>query len=166
MILQIWGWLKCKIKTISSKNNNTVKVQIHSWIRQFITFKFTQSWNTYYSSVLTKLNDQLNILSKITFSRILNDALVIGSYYSSKLSGRAQHWGFPISVSIEPTTSCNLRCPECPSGLRDFTRPTGMLESNFYQKIINQIQTKTIERIFFKKMLYSHIWYSSIICIV
>ena len=33
----------------------------------------------------------------------------------------------PTSLSIEPTTSCNLRCPECPSGLRSFTRPTGML---------------------------------------
>ena len=34
----------------------------------------------------------------------------------------------PTSLSIEPTTSCNLRCPECPSGLRAFTRPTGMLD--------------------------------------
>lgn len=33
-----------------------------------------------------------------------------------------------MSLSIEPTTSCNLRCPECPSGLRSFTRPTGMLD--------------------------------------
>ena len=31
----------------------------------------------------------------------------------------------PMSLSIEPTTSCNLRCPECPSGLRSFTRNTG-----------------------------------------
>ena len=35
--------------------------------------------------------------------------------------------GWPMSLSVEPTTSCNLRCPECPSGLRSFTRPTGML---------------------------------------
>ena len=33
-----------------------------------------------------------------------------------------------MSLSVEPTTSCNLRCPECPSGLRSFTRPTGMLD--------------------------------------
>jgi MoaA/NifB/PqqE/SkfB family radical SAM enzyme len=36
----------------------------------------------------------------------------------------------PASLSIEPTTSCNLRCPECPSGLRAFTRPTGMLDAS------------------------------------
>lgn len=35
---------------------------------------------------------------------------------------------WPMSLSVEPTTSCNLRCPECPSGLRSFTRPTGMLD--------------------------------------
>lgn len=34
----------------------------------------------------------------------------------------------PMSLSVEPTTACNLRCPECPSGLRSFTRPTGMLD--------------------------------------
>ena len=37
---------------------------------------------------------------------------------------------WPMSLSVEPTTACNLRCPECPSGLRSFTRPTGMLDPN------------------------------------
>lgn len=45
----------------------------------------------------------------------------------------------PISLSIEPTTSCNLRCPECPSGLRSFTRPTGMLSLDLYKKIIDEV---------------------------
>ena len=45
----------------------------------------------------------------------------------------------PISIAIEPTTSCNLRCPECPSGKREFTRPTGMLEGNFFQRIIDEL---------------------------
>jgi radical SAM protein with 4Fe4S-binding SPASM domain len=44
----------------------------------------------------------------------------------------------PISIAIEPTTSCNLRCPECPSGLRSFTRNTGMLDPEFFQKIIDE----------------------------
>ena len=52
-------------------------------------------------------------------------------------------WGKPISLSIEPTTSCNLRCPECPSGLRSFTRPTGMLDLSFYHKVIDD-QSKSL----------------------
>lgn len=44
----------------------------------------------------------------------------------------------PATLSVEPTTSCNLRCPECPSGLRSFTRPTGMLQRDLYGQVIQQ----------------------------
>jgi len=47
--------------------------------------------------------------------------------------------GLPWSASIEPTTSCNLRCPECPSGLRNFTRPTGNLSVENFSKMINEL---------------------------
>lgn len=50
-------------------------------------------------------------------------------------------WGKPIALSVEPTTSCNLRCPECPSGLRAFTRPTGMLDKKFFNSIIDQVKS-------------------------
>lgn len=49
------------------------------------------------------------------------------------------HWAMPMSIAIEPTTSCNLRCPECPSGLRSFTRPTGMLQSELFKKTIDEL---------------------------
>ncbi len=56
-----------------------------------------------------------------------------------------------MAVSIEPTTACNLRCPECPSGLRSFTRPTGRIERNIYEKIINQLsQTTTYLTLYFQ----------------
>ena len=59
------------------------------------------------------------------------------------------HWGKPISVSIEPTTSCNLRCPECPSGLRSFTRATGMLEENFFRKMIDELSEQLLYLTFY-----------------
>jgi radical SAM protein with 4Fe4S-binding SPASM domain len=49
-------------------------------------------------------------------------------------------WGRPTTLSIEPTTSCNLRCPECPSGLRSFTRPTGMLSQELFEQVILQAE--------------------------
>lgn len=55
----------------------------------------------------------------------------------------------PISISIEPTTSCNLRCPECPSGLREFTRPTGMLDQNFFKNIIAELKTTLVNLTFY-----------------
>lgn len=44
----------------------------------------------------------------------------------------------PMSLSVEPTTACNLRCPECPSGLRSFTRPTGMLDPERLENLIGR----------------------------
>lgn len=44
-----------------------------------------------------------------------------------------------MSLSIEPTTSCNLRCPECPSGLRSFSRPTGMLQTELLRNLLDEI---------------------------
>lgn len=71
-----------------------------------------------------QLTDGFNFLSKLTPLRAFNALQVVASYLYSKLTGKARHWGYPLSISLEPTTSCNLRCPECPSGLRSFSRPT------------------------------------------
>ncbi len=95
------------------------------------------------------LNDSINFLSKLTPRRLWNGAKVYFSYQLSRLTGKPIVWGVPISISFEPTTSCNLRCPECPSGLRAFTRPTGMLESNFFNETIDSIYKDLIYLIFY-----------------
>ena len=83
--------------------------------------------------------DTLNFLSKLTIRRAWNAFKVWASFQLSKLTHKPIQWGYPISISFEPTTSCNLRCPECPSGLRAFTRPTGMLQQNFFKDTIDQL---------------------------
>lgn len=94
-------------------------------------------------------NDSTNLLSKLTIRRMWNAGKVLGSYYLSKWTKRPVQWGYPISVSFEPTTSCNLRCPECPSGLRAFTRPTGMLKEDFFSTTIDQISKDLLYLIFY-----------------
>lgn len=94
-------------------------------------------------------NDGINFLSKLTPRRTFNAAKVFSSYYYSKITGKASHWGLPLSISIEPTTSCNLRCPECPSGLRAFTRPTGMLDEQFYRSVIDELHRDMLYLIFY-----------------
>lgn len=86
------------------------------------------------------IRDGLQFLSKATPRKVYNAALILSSYYLSKLTRKPLHWGLPIALSFEPTTSCNLRCPECPSGLRSFTRPTGILDSTLFKTTINQIK--------------------------
>lgn len=95
------------------------------------------------------LNDTLNLLSKVTPARAFNAIKVWSSYRLSRLLGRPIQWGYPVSVSFEPTTSCNLRCPECPSGLRAFTRPTGMLKKDFFRRTIDDIYKELTYLIFY-----------------
>lgn len=69
---------------------------------------------------------------------------VWSSYYIARALHLPIHWGLPISISLEPTTSCNLRCPECPSGLRSFSRPIGMLDEDIFRKAIDELAPSTI----------------------
>src|SRR5450755_4403900 len=94
-------------------------------------------------------NDTINLLSKLTIRRLWNGGKVFASYYLSKWTGKVIQWGYPVSISFEPTTSCNLRCPECPSGLRSFTRPTGMLEDSFFRQTIDQLSRELLYLIFY-----------------
>jgi len=93
--------------------------------------------------------DGLNLISKVTPRRAWNAIQILSSYFYSKTTGQPVHWGMPIAISFEPTTSCNLRCPECPSGLRSFTRPTGMMEEKLYKKTIDELADTLLYLIFY-----------------
>lgn len=95
------------------------------------------------------INDSINFLQKLTFRRLWNASKVFSSFYVSRFSGTPVQWGLPMSISFEPTTSCNLRCPECPSGLRAFTRPTGMLEQSFFRQTIDEVYKDILYLIFY-----------------
>jgi len=84
-------------------------------------------------------NRNTEILKTLTIGRIWNFILLKLSFFISRLTKKAIHWGTPVAISIEPTTACNLKCPECPSGLRKFTRPTGNLKKEINQNILNSL---------------------------
>lgn len=90
------------------------------------------------------LANNIQLLKKLKSKKLVNALLVWVSYHASKNLNLKPHLGFPISMAIEPTTSCNLRCPECPSGLRKFTRPIGMLEPTFFKKTIDEVYKELI----------------------
>jgi len=85
------------------------------------------------------LKDALNFAGKLTWRRFWNASKILGSYFISRATGNPHPAGLPVSLSFEPTTSCNLRCPECPSGLRNFSRPTGMAQEDLFRKTIDEI---------------------------
>lgn len=88
---------------------------------------------------MSGIKDQWNILKHLTLKRVVNLVLLRFSYRISRIFKKPIHWGSPFSLSIEPTTACNLGCPECPSGLKQFTRPTGKLDMELHQRMLNQV---------------------------
>jgi len=94
--------------------------------------------------MLKNWTDCLQLLRTLTPVKIWNFLWLILSYWLSKSLGKPLHRGLPAAISIEPTTSCNLRCPECPSGLRSFTRPTGMLQAELFKKAIDELHERLI----------------------
>lgn len=93
--------------------------------------------------------DTLNFISKLNIRRSWNALKVLSSYYVTRWMKKPIQWGNPFTISFEPTTACNLRCPECPSGLRSFTRPTGNLKSDFFRNTIDELYKDLLYLIFY-----------------
>ena len=93
--------------------------------------------------------DTIRFISKLTMAKAFNLARIWTSYQLTRLTGQPLQWGTPMTISIEPTTACNLRCPECPSGLRSFTRETGNLKEDFFRKVIDEQYRRLMYLIFY-----------------
>lgn len=93
----------------------------------------------------------------LTARRAWNALLVWLSYHLTRRRGKPLVWGRPFAVSVEPTTACNLRCPECPSGLRSFTRPTGNLQGPLYERVLEELSpTLLFLTLYFQGEPYIH----------
>jgi radical SAM protein with 4Fe4S-binding SPASM domain len=79
-------------------------------------------------------------LSTLSLRKVVNFLLLYTSFFVSRIRKRPFHLGNPIKLGFEPTTHCNLRCPMCPSGLRNFSRPTGMADFDLFKKIVDESQ--------------------------
>ncbi|GLR18939.1 radical SAM/SPASM domain-containing protein [Portibacter lacus] len=93
--------------------------------------------------------DTKRFLTKLTPRKLFNAAQVLSSFYYTKYTRKATQWGMPFTISVEPTTACNLRCPECPSGLRAFSRPTGNLKEDFFKDTIDEMYKELMYLIFY-----------------
>lgn len=88
---------------------------------------------------VAKIRDACQFFALLTPLRLWNGFLLLSSYYLSRLLSKPLHWGQPMALAMEPTTACNLRCPECPSGLRAFTRATGKLDVENFRAWLPQL---------------------------
>ena len=84
---------------------------------------------------------EINLLKYFTIKRAINAVKVLSSFTIARIVRKPVLWGMPISYSIEPTNHCNLKCPECPSGLGSLTRPLGLLNPDDFNKLIDDISS-------------------------
>ncbi|MFT4878083.1 MAG: radical SAM protein with 4Fe4S-binding SPASM domain [Flavobacteriales bacterium] len=82
--------------------------------------------------------DILQQIKALTVYKCVNALKLVSSYYLSRWVKKPLHWGLPFSISVEPTTACNLGCPECPSGLKKFSRATGKMAPSTLKKLLHE----------------------------
>jgi len=79
------------------------------------------------------------LLKAFTFLRLVNAVKVFLAYLWGRITRRVVVWGKPIAVAIEPTSICNLQCPECPTGANLLKRPRGTMEVAHFQRMVEQL---------------------------
>lgn len=103
------------------------------------------------------VRDRINRLKPLNAGRLANAVRAYHGFSRNKGGVQTPQKAWPMSLSIEPTTSCNLRCPECPSGLRSFTRPTGMLDPALLQTLLDEISPHLVYlNLYFQGEPYLH----------
>ncbi len=68
---------------------------------------------------------------------------MLSSYFLSRLTRRYFVWGKPYTFIIEPSALCNLRCPQCPVGLKTLSRPQNNMSLEDYRRVIDEIADYT-----------------------
>lgn len=89
------------------------------------------------------LHDAFSFIQTLSFRKIWNSIELYFSFHLSNLIKKPIVWGKPITVSIEPTTRCNLNCPECPTGNHTLNRPKGDIPINQYEQVIDEVRPYT-----------------------
>jgi len=93
--------------------------------------------------------DTQRFIGKLSCKKLANMSKLLISYKLATLQGRGSRWGLPMTLSVEPTTSCNLGCPECPSGLQSFSRPTGTIDVDYVKRLVDEVKDHLIYLYFY-----------------
>lgn len=92
------------------------------------------------SVIRAELPRTIRILKKsLTFQRFFNTTINQLSLRISNLLGKSFVWGYPYILMVEPTNTCNLRCPLCAYGAGGLSRSKTFLKFEIFQKVINEL---------------------------
>lgn len=86
----------------------------------------------------------LTFMKTLNLRRLTNLLLVESGFLMSRIYRKVIIIGNPWAASIEPTTSCNLRCPECPTGMQSLKRSKGNMNMEVFRKILEKLSPDLI----------------------
>ncbi|MDD3876478.1 MAG: radical SAM/SPASM domain-containing protein [Bacteroidales bacterium] len=78
------------------------------------------------------------IIKSLTIARLSNYLKLVLSYFVSVIFRKNLLRGLPFSLSLEPTSYCNLNCPHCPTGNGSLKRDQGSLSMEHFKKVIDE----------------------------
>ena len=84
------------------------------------------------------------LLRYLSFRKIINLFQIKIGYWLSLLFKKVIVWGYPHSITTEPTNHCNLNCIECPTGNNLSTRPKGFIDIDLYKSVIKEVKDYVI----------------------
>jgi len=90
------------------------------------------------------LRDFARLCRSLTLPRLMNLTGLLFSWLIARYLKVIVVPEGPSGLSFEPGTACNLRCPECPSGKKTFTRNQGMTDIDLFRDCLNQMDKHLI----------------------
>ena len=86
------------------------------------------------------LNELLlgRLIRSLTLRRSANIIKTSVSFGLSAVSGRVIVWGIPPVLTIEPTNTCNLRCPLCTTGSGEMKRKRGNMSEETFRTLLDR----------------------------
>ncbi len=99
-------------------------------------FKVTKGKIYIYKSFFDLVSEEILFTKYTSLKKIFNLALILLQNF---LFRGTRVFGYPIRLTIEPTTYCNLKCPLCPTGRGDSSRSKGVLKFEDFKKIIDEV---------------------------
>jgi len=82
--------------------------------------------------------DRLRLLARLNANRLLNYLKIQASFGMSRLLSRPVLWSGPFSVHIETASVCNLKCPECITGMGLTSRHNKFIDMAVVKEKLNQ----------------------------
>ncbi len=89
------------------------------------------------------LVDVINFAGTLSVRKLWNILIVHLSFTLSSLLRKPIVWGLPWFVSIEPSSVCNLSCPQCPVGAGDIARGNKFISPSDFENILSEISATT-----------------------